>query len=70
MRSRTMNATRSRVALLLLIGGAASTQPAFAQCPDGTAAPCRSSVAGPPAMSVAVLDFDNLSRDTSDTYLS
>ena len=70
MRPRKDGAIRSRVALLLLIGWAASARPAFGQCPDGSPAPCRSGGAGPPAKSVAVLDFDNLSHDTSDAYLS
>lgn len=44
---------------------------AFAlQCPDGTPPPCRGARAAAPAMSVAVLDFQNLSRDTADAYLS
>ena len=46
---------------------------ARAQCPDGAPPPCRASsarAAPPPATSVAVLYFDNLSRDTSDTYLA
>jgi len=47
-----------------------------AQCPDGSPPPCRSSSVRParapaaPPMSVAVLGFENLSRDTGDTYLS
>src|SRR2546423_9537149 len=43
----------------------------LAQCPDGTAPPCpearASAVAAP--NSVAVLYFDNLSRDTADAFL-
>ena len=43
------------------------------QCPEGTPPPCaratsRASV--PAANSVAVLYFDNLSRDTADAYLA
>jgi adenylate cyclase len=47
--------------------------PAAAQCPDGTPAPCARAVRGAaPAQpfSVAVLYFESLSRDTSDTYLA
>jgi TolB-like protein/tetratricopeptide (TPR) repeat protein len=44
-----------------------------AQCPDGTPPPCRVTPAraqsAPAVASVAVLTFDNLSRDTADTYL-
>ena len=58
--------------LLLLTPGAAAG--ALAQCPDGTPMPCRAAAraarpAAPP-MSVAVLDFENLSRDTTDDYLA
>jgi serine/threonine-protein kinase len=44
-----------------------------AQCPDGTPPPCGARPArasAPPANSIAVLYFDNLSRDTSDVYLA
>ena len=44
-----------------------------AQCPDGTPPPCAVRVARAPAPapnSVAVLYFDNLSRDTSDAFLA
>ena len=48
--------------------------PAAAQCPDGSTPPCRSSVRAPvpTALSntVAVLYFDNLSRDSADAYLA
>ena len=48
--------------------------PAFGQCPDGSTPPCRSSVRaaapGPATNSVAVLYFDNLSRDSADAYLA
>ncbi|HXY70065.1 MAG TPA: hypothetical protein VEH62_11490 [Gemmatimonadales bacterium] len=43
------------------------------QCPDGTPPPCSvrtARVAAPPSNSVAVLYFENLSRDTSDAYLA
>ncbi len=45
-----------------------------AQCPDGSPPPCRAPAAHaattPLPNSVAVLYFDNLSRDTGDTYLA
>ena len=43
-----------------------------AQCPDGTPPPCRGAraAAAPPANSVAVLYFDNRSRDSNDAYLA
>jgi TolB-like protein len=42
-----------------------------AQCPDGSPPPCgRTAPRGPAATSVAVLYFDNLSRDTSDAYVA
>ena len=45
--------------------------PALAQCPDGTPPPCAGQRAPAPAPnSVAVLYFDNLSRDSSDAYIS
>jgi TolB-like protein len=45
--------------------------PLRAQCPDGTPPPCRADVRpSPPPTSVAVLYFDNLSRDTNDQYLA
>ncbi len=52
---------------------AACASPLVAQCPDGTPPPCGgrpARVAAPPSNSVAVLYFDNLSRDTSDAYLA
>ncbi len=47
--------------------------PLAAQCPDGSPPPCRSQLAHastPAPNSVAVLYFDNLSRDTADAYLA
>jgi TolB-like protein len=45
-----------------------------AQCPDGSPPPCRAqtvrAAAAPAPNSVAVLYFDNLSRDTADLYLA
>jgi TolB-like protein len=45
--------------------------PLRAQCPDGTPPPCRTTrPAAPPRLSIAVLDFENFSRDTNDAFLS
>jgi TolB-like protein len=42
-----------------------------AQCADGSPPPCdRVAVRAPASNSVAVLYFDNLSRDTADAYLA
>src|SRR5689334_8605702 len=50
---------------LALVGQARS------QCPDGSAPPCRRAVSRAPVPnSVAVLYFDNLSRDTADAFLA
>lgn len=42
-----------------------------AQCPDGTPPPCRGAhvAAAAPTFSVAVLSFENRSRDTADISL-
>jgi TolB-like protein len=47
-------------------------RPVWAQCPDGTPPPCRGAArtSAPPGNSIAVLTFDNLSRDTGQTYLA
>ncbi len=49
-----------------------AARPVHAQCPDGSPPPCRSvpGRAAPAANSIAVLYFDNLSRDTGDVYLA
>jgi TolB-like protein len=67
----------SRAAARLLALGvwcAGTAGPALAQCPDGSPPPCARPAAGaraaPPATSVAVLYFDNASRDTADAYLA
>ena len=47
--------------------------PLRAQCPDGTPPPCARAARvapSPAATSVAVLYFDNLSRDTGDAYVA
>jgi len=66
---------RERLLTLFLACAAArsaSAAPAAFQCPDGTPPPCRGTRAAPApaANSVAVLYFDNLSRDTADAYLA
>ena len=42
------------------------------QCPDGTPPPCTRNAAAraPSVNSVAVLYFDNVSRDSADAYLA
>ncbi len=64
----------TRILLLAFLGVLASVRLAPAQCPDGTPPPCARPAArpgAPPApTSVAVLYFDNISRDTSDAYLA
>jgi len=49
-----------------------ATVPAFSQCPDGTPPPCARGARSPapPANSVAVLYFDNISRDSADVFLA
>jgi TolB-like protein len=59
-----------RALCLAALGVLASWRPAPAQCPDGTPPPCRSPAAPPPARSVAVLTFENVSRDTAAQYLA
>ena len=67
---------RRRAALvpLLVIGAAAAvaTVARAQQCPDGTPSPCgpRRLAPAPVSNSVAVLYFDNVSRDTADSYLA
>jgi len=64
---------RVRALLLCVCGVLASVRVAAAQCPDGTPPPCAGAarpVASPAPTSVAVLYFDNISRDTSDAYLA
>jgi len=58
-------------ALSLCVGAFAAIVPLSAQCPDGAPPPCRGvRAAAAPANSIAVLYFDNLSRDTSYAYLA
>ena len=63
----------ARGLLLAALGVCATVRLAPAQCPDGTPPPCgRASVPAraPARNSVAVLYFDDLSRDTADSYLA
>ncbi len=62
---------------MLAIGVVLSVSPTvrlFAQCPDGSPPPCRAAPrrvpSAPAPNSVAVLYFDNLSRDTADAYVA
>jgi TolB-like protein len=63
---------RSPGAATLVAGFVLAVRPLSAQCPDGSAPPCRSTARSllPAPNSVAVLYFDNLSRDTADAYLA
>lgn len=57
--------------IILILVALALARPLLAQCPDGTPPPCASRATSvPPPTSVAVLYFDNLSRDTGDLYLA
>jgi TolB-like protein/tetratricopeptide (TPR) repeat protein len=59
------------VVLVLAAATLAAAKPLGAQCPDGSAPPCGRPAARAPALnSVAVLYFDNLSRDTADAFLA
>ncbi len=62
------------VVLALLLSVGSSVRVSALQCPDGSPPPCRAQPArattAPAPSSVAVLYFDNLSRDTSDAYLA
>ena len=69
--SRTLTQTLALLAFLLV---GRIVRPSAAQCPDGSPPPCRAAQRGastaPAPNSVAVLYFDNLSRDTADAYLA
>src|SRR5512142_1182503 len=52
------------------LGVLAYARLAPAQCPGGTPLPCAGSRAAAQPRSVAVLYFDNHSRDSSDAYIS
>lgn len=66
----------ARAPLMTLLLAASSAWRLDAQCPDGTPPPCRAAApraarpVSAPAMSVAVLDFENVSRDTADAFLA
>ena len=56
------------IAIAAIVGIGGSLR---AQCPDGSPPPCgHAAVRAPAPNSVAVLYFDNLSRDTSDAYIA
>jgi TolB-like protein len=58
-------------ALLLVLGAAVPVAARAQQCPDGTPPPCRAQAPRAPSPnSIAVLYFDNLSRDSADTYIA
>src|SRR2546425_3209242 len=68
-----VTSTLGLLAVVLLT--AALAAPVLAQCPDGSPPPCRAAqperaTAAPPANSLAVLYFDNLSLDTAHAYLA
>jgi TolB-like protein/Tfp pilus assembly protein PilF len=56
---------------MAVLAGLLATR-AVAQCPDGSPPPCRTATraAAAPSNSVAVLFFENLSRDSADAYLA
>ena len=65
-----MTASIRRAATLVVILAAVPAT-AHTQCPDGTPPPCgRAGRGAPNQNSVAVLYFENLSRDSGDTYLA
>ena len=61
-----------RATLIVLVLGQVFSGAVVAQCPDGSPPPCGAAPVRiiPPANSIAVLYFDNLSRDTADLYLA
>ena len=60
-----------RIALLCVCASVTSVRPSLAQCPDGTPPPCAvQRRAAPAPSSVAVLYFDNVSRDTANVFLA
>jgi TolB-like protein len=62
---------RSPEVATLVAGFLFAFRPLAAQCPDGAAPPCRSTSRSLPAPnSIAVLYFDNASRDSADAYLA
>jgi len=61
--------SRHRVLAFAALGVVASARLASAQCPDGTPPPCGRAVT-PPPRSIAVLTFENVTRDTAAQYLA
>jgi TolB-like protein/Tfp pilus assembly protein PilF len=61
-----------RLAVLLFAAPALRPSVLFAQCPDGSAPPCRIAprATAPVPNTVAVLYFENSSRDSDDAYLA
>jgi TolB-like protein/tetratricopeptide (TPR) repeat protein len=59
-----------RPSLLLILGCVICQRDLWSQCSDGSPPPCTRPLRAPPANSVAVLYFDNLSRDTADAFLA
>ena len=71
-RPRAGAVVTARTLVLCVCCFGASVRPSFAQqCPDGSPPPCRAQVPRAPSPnSIAVLYFDNLSRDSADEYLA
>lgn len=62
-----MSSLPLRIVCAALVVASAELQ---AQCPDGSPPPCAGSPASRARPTIAVLYFDNLSRDTADAYLA
>ena len=61
----------ARLLFLCVCCVCASVRVAFGQCPDGTPPPCAAAALARPAPnSIAVLTFENITRDTSAQYLA
>jgi TolB-like protein/cytochrome c-type biogenesis protein CcmH/NrfG len=60
----------SDLATIFSVLAGLSARSLFAQCPDGTPLPCAAPRAAPARYSVAVLTFENVTRDTSAQYLA
>jgi TolB-like protein/tetratricopeptide (TPR) repeat protein len=66
---RQRRTTFAGAAAVLVASVVTSVVPLRAQCPDGTPPPCGARSAPPPT-SIAVLTFENVTRDTSAQYLA